>query len=151
MHVLYQSFGWFSLKVFYHKIFSDNTNLQLSLLTSSLFWSSVFSKCYSWSPHCGATASAGSQEHWDTVLIPGPAQWVKDLALPQLWLRSRLWPGSDPWPGNSICLGEAKKKKNVILDFKNGLNMFVFDYLCMYRKRFLNLRLKLSLLKVKVC
>ena len=26
--------------------------------------------------------------------IPGPVQWVKDLALPQLWL------GFDPWPGN---------------------------------------------------
>ena len=35
-------------------------------------------------------------------------KWVKDLALPQLWLRSQLWLGSDPWPGNSICCREAK-------------------------------------------
>ena len=35
--------------------------------------------------------------------IPSLAQWVKDLALLQLWLRSHLWLGSDPWRGNSIC------------------------------------------------
>ena len=29
---------------------------------------------------------------------PSPAQWVKDPALPQLWLRSELQLGSDPWP-----------------------------------------------------
>ena len=42
--------------------------------------------------------------------ILGPAQWVKDLALLKLWLRSRLWLGSDPWPRGSICLRAAKKK-----------------------------------------
>ena len=42
--------------------------------------------------------------------IPGPAQWVKDLVLQQLWLSSRLWLGSDPWPGSSICYQAAKKK-----------------------------------------
>ena len=41
---------------------------------------------------------------------PGPAQWVKDPALPQLWLRARLWLGSDTWPGNSIYHGAAKNK-----------------------------------------
>ena len=40
-----------------------------------------------------------------------PAHWVKDLALPQLQLRSKLQLRSDPWPGNSICCGTAKKKK----------------------------------------
>ena len=35
--------------------------------------------------------------------ISGQAQWVKDLALVQLWCRSQLWPGSDLWPGNSMC------------------------------------------------
>ena len=47
---------------------------------------------------------------------PQPAQWVKDPALPQLWLRSHLQLRSDPWPRNSICHkaaknGRGKKKK----------------------------------------
>ena len=58
-----------------------------------------------WSSCCGATVSGASWDYWDTSLIPGPAQWDKDLALPQLWLRSQLWLGSDPWPGNSIYHG----------------------------------------------
>ena len=37
--------------------------------------------------------------------IPGSVQWVKDLALPQ------MWPGFDPWPGNSICHGSTWKRK----------------------------------------
>ena len=57
-------------------------------------------------------------EHWDTGLIPGPAEWVKDLELLQLQLQLRyqLWLGCDPWTGNSICLGVAKmkQKKNMI-------------------------------------
>ena len=40
--------------------------------------------------------SAGTQ-------VQSLAQWIKDLALPQLRL------GSDPWPGNSICYRVAKK------------------------------------------
>jgi len=38
------------------------------------------------------------------------AQGVKDLALPQLQLRSQLRFGSDPWPRNSVCHGTAKNK-----------------------------------------
>ena len=55
---------------------------------------------------------------------PSPAQWVKDLALPSLWLRSQLQLGSDSWPRNSICCGVAKKgkkekKKNMFYENKN--------------------------------
>ena len=39
------------------------------------------------SSHYGAAGSAASLECQDTGLIPALAQWVKDLALPQLWLR----------------------------------------------------------------
>ena len=38
-------------------------------------------------------------------------QWVKDLALLQLWHRLRLWCGSDPWPGNFHMLQEWPKEK----------------------------------------
>ena len=55
--------------------------------------------------------SALSWEHWDTGSIPGPAQWVNDLALLQLWPRWQLWLGSDPWPRYFICHRAAKKEK----------------------------------------
>ena len=40
--------------------------------------------------------------------IPSPAQWVMDLVLPQLQLRSQVRLGSDLWPGNSMRRGVAK-------------------------------------------
>ena len=55
--------------------------------------------------------SVVSWECWDTGLIPGPAQQIKGLALPQLQVRSELWLGTDPWPGDSICHRAAKKEK----------------------------------------
>ena len=59
-------------------------------------------------------------ECWDTGSIPGPAEWVKDQVLLQLWLKSRLQIASDPLPGNSICLRLAKnppkKNKKTILN-----------------------------------
>ena len=69
------------------------------------------------SSRCGAMRSAGSWERWDASLIPSPAWWVKDLALPQLQLGLQPWLRSDPWPANSICLEVAKnekKKKRII-------------------------------------
>ena len=38
-----------------------------------------------------------------TGLIPCPGKWVKDLALPLLWLRL------DPWPRNYHTMGRVKK------------------------------------------
>ena len=55
-------------------------------------------------------------------MIPSLTQWVKDPALPQLWLRSQLQLGSDPWPRNSICLwGGQKRKKKVCPHPKSAL------------------------------
>lgn len=62
--------------------------------------------------------SPESLEHGNAVpsgLNPNPALWVKDPALPQLWLRSDLW------PRNSICLGMAKKN---FLNFKKVETIF---------------------------
>ena len=58
---------------------------------------------------------AASWDHWVTDSIPGLAQWVKDLALPQLWLRLRQTLGSDPWPQNSYAAGKPKIKKKKYL------------------------------------
>ena len=43
-----------------------------------------------------ATGSAVSWKRWDTNLIPGLVQWVKDPVLPQLRLGLQLWFRSDP-------------------------------------------------------
>lgn len=42
---------------------------------------------------------------------PRPAPWVKDPALLQPQVRSRVRLGSHPWPANLICLGAAKREK----------------------------------------
>ena len=47
----------------------------------------------------------------DSGSIPAPAQWVKDLALPQLKHRLQLWLRFDAWPENSTCLRTAKGQK----------------------------------------
>ena len=44
-------------------------------------------------------------------LIPGSAQWVMDLVLPQLWCRSKLQFGFDPWPRSFHMLLVWLKKK----------------------------------------
>ena len=57
--------------------------------------------------------SVVSWEHWDTGVIPGPAQWVKDPTLLQLWLRLWLWLRSDPWPWNSMSCAGQKEKSHI--------------------------------------
>ena len=32
--------------------------------------------------------------------VPTVEQWVKDLAMPQLWPREQLWLQFSSWPGN---------------------------------------------------
>lgn len=59
------------------------------------------------SSHYGTVESAASLQRWDQGSMPGPAQWVQDLILPQL----QCWFRSDPWPGESVCRGVAKKEK----------------------------------------
>ena len=76
------------------------------------------------SSRCGTMEPVVSLQHQNAGrLIPSLAQWVKDLALPQLWRRSELWLRSDPWPGNCICLRVAKKekKKRKILKIENNI------------------------------
>ena len=53
-----------------------------------------------------------SWECWVAGSIPSPVHWAKDPASSNLCLGSKLQLRSDPWPGNSICLKEAKNKKN---------------------------------------
>ena len=64
---------------------------------------------------CGAIGSLVSWDCWDAGSIPSLAQWVKDLAFPQLWLRLQLRLGSNPWPdhwpGNSKCERGSQIKK----------------------------------------
>ena len=41
----------------------------------------------------GTIGSVASLQHWDTGLILSLAEWFRGLELPQLQLRSDLWPG----------------------------------------------------------
>ena len=65
------------------------------------------------SSHCGPMG-------WDRRCLcssrdagsnPGPAQWVKDPLMLQLWCRWQLRLGFDPLPGNSTCPELAKTNK----------------------------------------
>ena len=52
-----------------------------------------------------------SQEHWDTGLIPSPAQWVKDQALPHLQCWMQLQLRSDLGQKTLNAMGRPQKKK----------------------------------------
>ena len=58
------------------------------------------------------------------------AQLVKDLALLQLWCRSKLWCSFNPWPGNfnMPLMWPKKKKKNN----ENHKEVFFFCFLLFY-------------------
>ena len=49
-------------------------------------------------------------------------QWVKDLVLSLLWLRSLLWHGFDPWPRNFCLLRAQPKIKFFYIEKKLKLN-----------------------------
>ena len=51
-----------------------------------------------------------TRNHKDAGLIPGLAQWVKDLVLPLQRLRSVLWLGFDTWPRTPWTEPKRKKK-----------------------------------------
>ena len=63
--------------------------------------------------------------------IPGPPQWVKDPALLQVQLRSRLRLGSDPWPRSGICCGVAKNERERGKNKLRGLGFF-FVFFCLF-------------------
>ena len=64
--------------------------------------------------------------------IPRLVQWVKDLALLQLWHRLQLWLGFSPWPENFQMLWRwpKKKKKGLFKSYVHLLIFFIvfFDY-----------------------
>ena len=56
-------------------------------------------------------------------LIPGPVQWVKNLALLQLWYRSHLQLRFDPWPKNFhmpwVRLNKKRKEMQPVSQFES--------------------------------
>ena len=69
------------------------------------------------SSHCGSMGSAASSECWDPVSFLGTAQWVKNLAVPQLWLRPQLWLGHGLGTPYAAGLSKRKKRKKELALF----------------------------------
>ena len=61
------------------------------------------------------------------LVTAGPAQWVKDPDLLQLWHRSALWLRFHPWPRNSRMLQVQGKKKKVLLLMILDGRLFTLD------------------------
>ena len=104
------------------------------------------------SSHSGTMGLVASLEPWDAGWIPGGAQWVKDLALPQLQHRSQLQLRSDPWSGNSMCLGAAKKEKKK-QKLKQNSHEREYSYClylsCVHKRNTIKLSLWISGLEVR--
>ena len=67
-------------------------------------------------------------------LILGSAQWVKDLALLQLWRRSQLRLRFNSWPKNFHMLQvmqKKKKKKEILRVFITRKKLFLFYFMFM--------------------
>ena len=77
-------------------------------------------------------------------LTPSPAQWVKDLVLPYLWVgRSQLWLRFNSWPRNfHMPWVWSWKKKSVVL---SELLTHTIKYSQVYRKKNCNLNCWLNL------
>ena len=71
-------------------------------------------------------------------LIPGPLQWVKDLALPQLWCRSQMWLGFNHWLGNFQMPQVWPKKKK-----KKDIQCHEFRYKFILKASFIILKCRL--------
>ena len=76
-----------------------------------------------WSSHYG-TAGKGSSTVSSYGSFPSPVQWIKDPALPQLWLKFNPWPGNFhmPW----VRLKKKKKKMRYTKDFIFTTNTYTF-------------------------
>ena len=55
------------------------------------------------------------------------AQWVKDMVLSLLWLKSKLWQGFDPWRGN-FYMPQVWPKKAVIIIIVVLVTCFYYYY-----------------------
>lgn len=67
-----------------------------------------------WSSGCVAMDHLCLQSAGTQVQFPSQAEWVKDLAMSQLWCRLQLLLGSDAWSGNSICHQVAQKREKKV-------------------------------------